>query len=102
MKKREEEEEEKDGSGRLRRSGRLWWEDVLVRGREKPYGRQECQVMRSTFLLNSNKYTFLLFPLLSSFSYFLEIPVLIRAEKTVTRKHFHIQIVDKIYALQLL
>ena len=63
----EEEEKEKDGSERLRRSGRLWWEDVLVRGREKPYGSQKCQVMRSTFLLVSYEYPFLLFPPLVKF-----------------------------------
>ena len=43
----EEEEEEKNESEKLRRRRR--WENVLVGGREKPYGRQKCSV-GSTFL----------------------------------------------------
>ena len=41
------EEEEKNESEKLRRRRR--WENVLVGGREKPYGRQKCSV-GSTFL----------------------------------------------------
>ena len=46
-KEKVEEEEEKNESEKLRRRRR--WENVLVGGREKPYGRQKCSV-GSTFL----------------------------------------------------
>ena len=49
-----EEEEEKDGNERLRKRRDVWWEDVLVRRRKKPYGRQKCQVRRSTFFFLRN------------------------------------------------
>ena len=78
-----EEEEEKDGNERLRKRRDVWWEDVLVRRREKPYGRQKCQVRRSTFFFLRN----LFFSLLSNFSCFLKFPALIRMQKNGEEEH---------------